>query len=307
MPFSGDVPDLRSLDLLVSVARLGGLGRAARDRGITQPAASLRMQQLERRLGVPLLDRSPNGTKLTPEGVVVVDWARAVLESAESFTTGVAALRRNRTSRVTVAASLTVAEYLVPTWLVAVRQAHPDVSLALTVGNSEQVAAQVRDGEAELGFLEGPRTPPGLGARVVGRDSLVVVVPPGHRWARRRRPLDPAELAAAPLVQRETGSGTRETFELAMGKVGQQPVEPVLVLSSTTAIKSAVASGAGPAVLSRLAVADDISSGRLVEVPVAGLEMLRSLRVVWPRGRQLLGPVRDVVNAVVRVGRPRRE
>jgi DNA-binding transcriptional LysR family regulator len=305
VPFSGDVPDLRSLDLLVSVARLGSLGRAARDHGITQPAASLRMQQLERRLGVPLLDRSPTGTKLTPEGAVVVDWARAVLESAESFTTGVAALRRNRTSRVTVAASLTVAEYLVPTWLVAVRQAHPDVSLALTVGNSEQVAAQVRDGEAELGFLEGPRTPPGLNARVVGRDSLVVVVPPSHRWARRRRPLDPAELAAAPLVQRETGSGTRETFELAMRKVGQQPVEPALVLSSTTAIKSAVASGAGPAVLSRLAVADDVTSGRLVEVPVAGLEMLRSLRVVWPRGRQLLGPVRDVVSAVVRVGRPR--
>lgn len=306
MPLTGDVPDLRSLDLLVTVAELGSLGRAAREHGITQPAASLRMQQLERRLGVPILDRGPTGSRLTPQGAVVVDWARTVLDAAAAFNAGVGALRGDRATKVSVAASLTVAEYLVPTWLVAVRKAHPELALALRVGNSRDVAEQVRDGQADVGFLEQPRTPQGLSSRVVGRDRLVLVVGAGQALARRRRPVDPAELAATPLVQREPGSGTRETLELALRSAGEALAEPVLVLSSTTAIKSAVASGAGPAVLSRLAVADDVASGRLVEVPLTGLDLVRSLRVVWPRGRQLLGPARDVVAVVTRVSRPPR-
>ncbi|MYW09721.1 LysR family transcriptional regulator, partial [Streptomyces sp. SID2563] len=98
-PLSHRVPDLGALELLLAVARHGSLGRAARDVGITQPAASSRVRSMERQLGLALLDRSPRGSRLTDAGALVTDWARRVVEAAEAFDAGAQALRDRRDSR----------------------------------------------------------------------------------------------------------------------------------------------------------------------------------------------------------------
>ncbi|MCF2525970.1 LysR family transcriptional regulator [Yinghuangia soli] len=288
------MPDLSSLELLLAVARLGSLGRAAREAGISQPAASARMHTLERLAGFPLLERTPRGSVLTPAGVLVTDWARPLLEAADELDAGLTALREDHDSRLRVEASLTVAEYLLPRWLVTLRDARPGVSVSLRVANSTDVAARLLAGEADLGFTEGSRAPRGLDSAVVARDRLTVVVAPGHPWSRRRSPLTAAELAAAPLVQREQGSGTREVLSAALAAHGG-PAAPLLELASTTALKAAAVSGAGPAVLSSLAVADDLASGRLVAVEVADLTLDRALRAVWPHGTQPTGPARELL------------
>ncbi|MEV4439278.1 LysR family transcriptional regulator, partial [Streptomyces sp. NPDC049577] len=130
------VPDLGSLELLLAVARLGSLGRAARELGITQPAASGRLRAMERLLGVALVERSPRGSRLTATGVLVTDWARRVVEAAEAFDAGAQALRARRDSRLRVAASMTIAEYLLPGWLIALRAQWPDTAVSLLAGNS---------------------------------------------------------------------------------------------------------------------------------------------------------------------------
>lgn len=298
------VPDLAALELLISVGRLGSFGKAAREHGVTQPAVSSRIQHLERRLGMPLVQRSTTGCRLTPEGAMVVDWARSLLTAAEHLDAGIAALRRSREGRLRVAASLTVAEYLVPGWLIAFSYDHKDVEVSLAVGNSVEVARQLTGDEADLGFVEAPDVPASLSARRIGGDHLDVVVSADHPWARRRKPLDPAELAATPLVQREEGSGTRDTYDRALTRLGLVSVAPAVVLSSTTAIKQAVQYGAGPAVLSSLALADDIAAGRLVAVSCDQLDLRRSLSAVWPRGRQLVGAAGDLVGVAVRRGVP---
>lgn len=305
MPLSSRVPDLATLDLLSSVATLGSFGRAALEHGISQPAVSSRIRHLERRLGFPLVDRSPSGSRLTPEGAIVVDWARAVLEAASVLDTGVAALRRRRQGRINVAASLTVAEYLVPSWLVGLKRRQPDLQVSLTVRNSTDVARRVLTGDAELGFIEGPDLPQGLTSRVVGHDDLVVVVAPSHPWARRRRPVGPAELCVTPLVLREAGSGTRDTLDRALGGYGGM-ADPLVQLSSTTAIKSAVAENVGPAVLSSLAVTHEVGEGRLVTVPVDGVALRRPLRAVWPAGHSLEPAAADLVSVALQSRRPTR-
>nr|MDA8343316.1 LysR family transcriptional regulator [Actinomycetota bacterium] len=146
MPLPEDAPDLRSLDLLLSVAELGSLGKAARRHGISQPAVSLRMNELERRLGITILERTASGTTLTGPGSSVVDWSRSVIEAADAFVTGTAALRAETGVRLRVAASLTVADHLVPGWLVSLRQQAPDASINLSVMNSAAVADQVEAG-----------------------------------------------------------------------------------------------------------------------------------------------------------------
>lgn len=295
MPLSSRMPELSALELLLSVARLGSLGRAAREHGISQPAAGSRIRYLERLVGLSLIERSPLGSQLTPEGAVVADWARDVIRAAAALDTGVAALRAERGSRMRLAASMTIAEYLVPGWLVELRRRQPQLAVSLRVANSAEVARLVLDGEVDIGFVEGPRLPDGLNAETVGTDELQVVVEPGHEWARRRRPLPAAQLAATPLVHREQGSGTRYTLEEVLAVHGELAT-PLFELSSTAAIKSAVEAGAGPAVLSSLAVAEDLAAHRLVAVPVAGADLRRTLRIVWPTGRQVnSSALRDVV------------
>ncbi|MFF8865593.1 transcriptional regulator [Streptomyces sp. 1222.5] len=286
------VPDLAGLELLLAVARLGSLGAAAREVGITQPAASSRLRSMERQLGVALVDRSPRGSRLTDAGALVTDWARRVVEAAAAFDAGARALRDRRDSRLRVAASMTIAEYLLPGWLLALHAERPDTAVSLLAGNSAKVAELLLAGEADLGFVEGLTVPTGLDSVVIAHDRLIVVTAPGHPWARRRRPLTPEELAATPLILRERGSGTRQVLDAALGGLAR----PLLELSSTTAVKASAVTGAGPSVLSELAVGEELAMRRLVSIPVEGVSLRRDLRAVWPTGHRPAGPARELLS-----------
>jgi DNA-binding transcriptional LysR family regulator len=286
MPLVEPVPDLFSLDLLHSVAESGSIRQAAFLHGISQPAASTRLRSLERTLGLQLLDRSHGHAQLTPEGRAVVGWSEEILEAMRRLTLGTQALRLEGATRLRVAASMTVAEYLIPRWLNALRASDPSISVSLQMGNSQHVVEMMLREEADIGFVEGQRAPRELSSRMVCPDDLVVVVSPSSAWARRDSPIRASELSATPLVLREAGSGTREVFEAAM-RARRLEVTPIVELGSTTAIKIAVASGAGPSVLSRLAVETEVREGRLVVVPTDDLSIKRSIRVVWAKGRTL--------------------
>lgn len=292
-------PDIPSLRLLVLVGELGSIGAAAAQLRTTQPAASKRLSALERRLGLDLLRRTRQGATLTPAGSTVADWARQVLTDLDALMTGVHALRAQHLQRLRVAASMTIADYLAPRWISALRTAFPDVRLELDSANSQTVTEAVRHGRADLGFLESPEVPDGVSVRYVTQDRMTVLVPPGHPWARRRA-IDPAELAATPLIVREHGSGTRETLENALATAELRAVEPLLELHSTTAVRNSVAAGAGPAVLSVLAARADLAAGLVVEVPVTGLDLRRPLHAIWRAGHRLTGPAAALLSVALR-------
>ncbi len=317
MTLSARLPDLAALEMLLAVARTGSLSSAARQVGVTQQAVSARIRAAEAQAGVTLVARTSRGSTLTPEGVVVAEWAARLLAVAAELDAGLAALRNRHHTRLRVSASLTIAEQLLPGWLVAIqaaaqRRGEQPAEIVLTAANSETVAQQVREGTADLGFVEGPAAPPDVRSRVIGRDELLVIVRPDHPWADRREPLSPAELAATPLVSREEGSGTRDALAAALAtalhrQAGQSPVTvpPVaLALSTTAAVRAAVLAGAGPAVLSELAVSEDLASHRLARVTVAGLDLHRALRAIWAGGAvPPSGAARDLL---AHVSRPRR-
>jgi molybdate transport repressor ModE-like protein len=297
---SPHVPELHALELLAAVARLGSLSAAAEEVGISQQAASSRVRTMESLVGAPLLTRSRRGSALTETGELVVQWADRVLEAAEQLDAGIAALRSDRRAHLRIAASLTIAEHLLPGWVVGLRAAQQQrgqepTDITMTATNSERVAALVLAGEVDLGFVEGPRVPAGLRHRPVGTDELVVVVGPGHPWARRgRRRVSAATLAATPLVVREAGSGTRTVLEHALR--GHPSTHPALELSSTAAVRSAVAAGAGPAAVGAHAVRDDLATGRLVRIDVTDIPLTRLLHAVWRGGAHPPeGPARDLV------------
>ncbi|MGI5498663.1 LysR family transcriptional regulator [Lentzea sp. CA-135723] len=300
MPLPPRVTDLTSFDLLLSVAELGSIGRAAQAHGMSQPSVSERLRTLEARVGLTLLERTPRGARLTTAGQLVAGWAAQVISRAADLDAGITSLRADRQSHLRIAASLTVAEYLLPAWLIALRQVSPDTATVLSAGNSVHVAEQVLADRADLGFIESTDVPAGLATRVVARDELVLVVAPGHPWARRRR-VTAAKAAATPLASREPGSGTRQAWEHALKAAGvTESADPLLEMSSTTAIKAAAIGGIGPAVLSIHTVAADIAARTLVRVEVGDVDLHRALRAVWPSGTTPRGPASDLLTIATR-------
>lgn len=301
------MPGLADFEVLVAIAETGSLGAAARTIGLTQQAVSARLASMEAQTGVKLAVRTSRGSQLTPSGVVVAEWARQLLDVAAHVDAGLASLRAETRSRIKISASQTVAEQLLPRWLVslraaAVRNGAPAPEVTLTATNSDHAIADVTGGTADVGFIESPTVPTGVRTRVVARDELVVVVAAGHKWARRSRAISAAELAQTPLICREAGSGTRDSLIAALRQAGYEPAEhaaPLLELSSAAAVRAAVLASQAPAVMSRLAVADDLAFGRLREVATPELDLHRQLRAIWIGGRTPpAGAVRDLLSHI---------
>jgi molybdate transport repressor ModE-like protein len=329
------VGDLNALRALREVGRQGSIAAAAAALGVSQQALSARMRNLERALGLTLLARAPSGSHLTGPGKLVVGWAEDVLDAAERLEAGVRSIRSGVSHRLAIAASQTIAEHLVPHWLVELRRTeqsdpgqagsgqdgsgqdepgqdgsergdaggYPPTVVELTAANSAVVVERVRDGRAELGFIETPHRPAGLVTALLRDDEMLLVTAPGHPWAGRRSPLPLAQVAATPLVIREAGSGTRDTLTDYLA--AQDPplrARVAMELGTTAAVRSAIAEGVGPGVLSRLAVRDDLVLGRLVAVEIEGPPLTRRLTAVWRPDHDPPGPEAARLLAVARRG-----
>ncbi len=304
------MPDLAALEVFLAVADTGSLNSAAKQVGVSQQAVSARLATMEAQTGIPLITRTPRGSALTEAGTTVAAWADRLLMVAAELDAGLATLRHDRKTRLRISASLTIAEQLLPRWLVSMqltaRQFGGDTAeVMLAATNSEHVLEQVRSGDADLGFIEGPQVPRALRSRIIGHDHLVLITRPDHPWARRTRPVTARELADTSLVTREKGSGTREALTQALHQVLgplYAQAAPVMALSTTSAVRAAVLAGAGPAVLSALAVPDDLTSGRLVAIDVPEVDLTRKLRAVWIGSRvPPAGAVRDLLSHIASI------
>ena len=276
-------PDLAALRALTLIAEEGSISAASHRLGVSQQALSLRVRGLESQLHVRLLARSRRGSHLTPSGELVVGWARAVLASADEFSQALQSLHTSRSNTLTIMASLTIAEHLLPEWIARWRsQLGDDGTVAkLTAANSKTVIEAVNEGTVDLGFIETPTVPTDLGSLTVGHDTIEVVTSISHPWARAKR-ISLDKLASTPLILRESGSGTRSALEIALEKAGTpRRAEPAAVISTTLGVRSSIMANTAPGALSSLAVAEDVRSGRLARIAVHGLNTQRPLTAIW--------------------------
>ncbi|GAA5504452.1 HTH-type transcriptional activator CmpR [Deinococcus xinjiangensis] len=264
-----------------AVARLGSVTAAAKERNLSQPALSAQLKHLTAAVGEPLLLRHKQGMRLTPAGQALLPHAAALanaLTGARQFAVDYQGLRAGS---LRIAASNTLAAHVLPAALQDFHQAYPGVQLQVSSGNSEDALAQLQRDEADLALIERPLThlPTGMQSCRIGGDRLRLVLRPEHPLAKPK--LSRSQLAQLPLIQRESGSGTREVAELALAAVGLQ-LSPLLELSGTEAVREAVLAGLGGAFLSEYCIRRELASGLLVspEVPLVGLE--RHFHAVLP-------------------------
>jgi DNA-binding transcriptional LysR family regulator len=262
---------LEQLRIFVAVAEREHVTRAAVDLNLTQSATSAAVAVLENYYAIKLFNRIGRRIELTQAGRLFLVEARAVLAraaAAENVLTDIAGVKRGS---LRLAASQTVGNYWLPPLMHRYRAAYPDVTLALTIGNTETVAARVREGLADLGFVEGPVDDPALSVTPVASDELVLVVSPTLPRPRRRQTISSTDLKAMRWVFREPGSATRALFERAIAKAGLRisEINMVLELPSNEAVRAAVEDAAGAAVLSKLVVAASIEAGSLIDLNFA--------------------------------------
>ncbi|WP_336491203.1 LysR family transcriptional regulator [Methylobacterium nigriterrae] len=253
---------LDQLRIFVAVAERQHVTRAAEALNLAQSAVSSAIANIEGRHATKLFHRVGRGIELTEAGRIFLGEARAVLARAEAAELVLADLSGLRRGTLSIQASQTIASDWLPRHLVTFRRAYPEIRISLSVGNTEQAAAAVRDGTAELGFVEGALDDPALASTTVAQDNLVLVVGPDHPFGTRKR-LTTTDLAEADWVLREPGSGTRSAFEEALLEFGLSlsSLRVTLELPSNEAVRAAVEAGAGASVLSATVVAASLLAG----------------------------------------------
>jgi DNA-binding transcriptional LysR family regulator len=260
---------LRQLEVFLEVARAESVSRAAAALAMSQSAVSGSLADLERQFDLQLFDRigkrlqlNELGRRLRPRAEAALDQARDLERTLEG---------RKEVGRLRIGATLTTGNYLAVPLMGRFMREHPDAELTLAVANTEQVARQVANFEIDVGLVEGEIDHPDLEMTPWRDDELVVFCAPAHPFARKRFLRDD-DLRGAAWIVREPGSGTRQTFDRAMG--GLLPrLHIALELQHTEAIKVAVQAGLGVGCISRIALAD--ARGTLKSCRVPGRDFRR--------------------------------
>ncbi len=258
----------RRLKVFHTVAKLLSFTKAAEALHMTQPAVTFQVRQLEEYFNTRLFDRTHNKVNLTPAGERVAEFAERIFDLYSEMENSVRDLTGEISGALTIGASTTIAEYMLPALLGEFKNRYPDINLRLKVSNSEGIVSMVEHNVIDLGVVESPVSNKNLIVEVCHDDQLVVVAAPDHELVKRGTKVKAAELVDYPFVSREEGSGTRDVISqyLTQEKVNPAKMNFSLELGSPEAIKGAVEAGMGITIISRSIIEKELKLGTLCEL-----------------------------------------
>ena len=298
--------NLNQLRVFEAVARTGSFSRAAEALSVTQPAVTLQIRQLERDCGVQLFERIRRRPRLTDAGRVLQDYARRIFALLEEAVRHLEGARGLTSGTLRVVSGPTGATYAT-SLITAFHRRYPGIHVALGVDVSERIVQRVAALTDDVGLVGAEQPHPALARTPFCVDPLVVIVAPGHAWARRRT-ISVRELAAVPLITREAVSTTRRFIEARLGAAIRR-LRVRMELGSNEAIKRAVELGAGVGIVSREVVRTELAAGTLHALAIRERGFGHPIDLVYHRDRAtspLIAAVLDVARtATVPRRRPR--
>lgn len=269
---------LRQLRYFQAVAEHGTYTRAAEVLLVSQPTISAAVKDLERQVGLPLLEPLHRRVCLTEAGRVVLRTTERILGMLEDAEAQLAEFTGGYVGRLTLGASSTPGTYLLPLVLRRYLEARPRAEVMLEVSDTQEILGRVIDGRIDLGVVGEAHFDAGLVSTHVCRDQLVLILPPTHRLAAQSE-VALADLTGEAWVMREAGSSTRAFVEAGLGAREFSP-RVLMELSNTEAIKKAVAAGLGVAIVSAHATELERQTGTLIVRQLADLELKRGVYLV---------------------------
>lgn len=272
---------LRQVEIFLAVVDHGNTTQAAKAINLSQSAVSMALNELESQLDGPLFDRVGRGLKLNDRGRLLYPKANELMSRVDEIATLFETHKGDLVGQLVVAASSTIGNSILPTLLAGFCNRHPKVDIKTLIGNTNEVSQAVKSCRADIGFVEGSCLDNDLEATPWKSDRLVVFAHPDHPLAKRKR-ISKTQLLEADWILRETGSGTREVFERALGDelVG---LNVRLELGTSEAVKQSVKQNLGLGCLSSHVIADELAAGTLVELKTPELKLERSLFAVLHR------------------------
>ncbi|MET0312906.1 MAG: LysR family transcriptional regulator [Hansschlegelia sp.] len=278
---------LKQLRARAAVADTGAVSAAARRLSVTPPAVTMQVQLLEAAVGLPLLDRSGDRFRPTDAGREVFEAVGRIETAIRDCVAALEAMKGLEGGRVSVAI-VSTAKYFAPMALGAFARAHPKVELTLSVGNRAEVLDLLRSDQVDVAIMGRPPEDLDNVRAVIGDHPHIVIASPDHPLASRTR-LPATALSGQTFLMRESGSGPRGRVERRFEKEGVRPKIGMEIGSNET-IKQAVIAGLGLAFISAHTVAAEIEDGRLVQLDVVGLPVMRQWHVVRRSAKRLTPP-----------------
>ena len=280
--------DIRRLEVFCKVVELKSFTRAAEAVLLSQPTVSEHIRLLEESLDEKLLDRLGKEIQPTGAGEILYRYARRIIQLRDEAQQSIHTYRGRLSGQLEVGASTIPGTYLLPTLLEGFHQLNRKVRLTVQIGGSGQISDEVLNGTLELGIVGSPVSDNRLETVQLPGDELMLAVHPAHPWARRTS-ISPGELLEHPFIQREPGSGTRQVTEEILVAEGLSPgrLKVVAEMGSSEAVRQGVKSGVGAAILSSLAIEEDLHNQTLVSVPLEGFHCERPFFLLQRRNRQL--------------------
>ena len=258
MPRRNEMAD-RRLQVFYTVAKLLSFTKAAETLHMTQPAVTFQVRQLEEHFNTRLFDRTHNRVTLTEAGRRSYEYAEQIFELYAEMENSVKELTGDVSGSLTLGASTTIAEYMLPNLLSGFTKKYPDIQLRLKVSNTEGIVSMIENSMIDLGIVEGPVTNKNLLVEVCRIDHLVVIVSPAHELASRSS-ISMETLLRYPFICREEGSGTREVIMGYLIKMGldRNNLNICLELGSPESIKGAVEAGMGVSIVSNATIEKEL-------------------------------------------------
>lgn len=277
--------DFGQLEIFLCIAEEKSFSRAAEKMLRTQPALSIAIKRLEEELGEPLFDRSSKNGMLTEAGKILYSYAQRLINLRHEAQEAVGELRGMYRGRLTIGANESTSHYLLPQLLLEYRKRFPQIKIEVHRNVSEKIPLEVLERNLDFGFLSYDPLHSALQSIEVYRDELALVVPPKHALTRRDQ-VTVRDLGEYQFVAHNVKTPARERiFDLF--RQHHTPLNICVELSTLETIKDFVLLGVGIAILPRLAVDDEIKSGKLIEVPVKGMKIEKALRLVYRREANL--------------------
>lgn len=252
-----------------------GFRAAARKLRLSPSTIIEHVRQLETELAARLLTRGRDAVAPTPQGAAFAPLARALVDTAGRAREVIAA------APLRIAAATNVGTYLLQSVLASFQSADP-CRVELWIGGNPDVSERLTSGRADLALMEWWDGRPGFAATTWRREPIVVIVSPGHPWATRRE-VAPHELAGAPILGGEAGTGTGILLSRALGPLADQ-LAAIGGFGSTEAVKRAVRAGRGISLVIASAVADEVETGRLVALRVTDADLFKEMKLILPEG-----------------------
>jgi DNA-binding transcriptional LysR family regulator len=277
--------DTRQLAAFCEVVDRKSFSQAAERLGVTQPAVSLQIRSLEKRLGTKLLDRSGRRVEPTEAGQQLYRAAQRMLSVEGQLFDELAGEDGALRGELALGASTGPGGTVVPVLLGEFQREHPELTVALSISDTNRVIEQVAERELELGIVGASPRHRGVVFEPFFRDEVILVVPPGHRFAGKEVSLE--QLRDEPLILMQAGAGVRQVIEdeLRRGPVRLRDLDVRLELGLQESVKSAAAAGFGITFISRSGVEAELAAGTLAAARVKGLEPAREISLVRPAGR----------------------